>query len=447
TNSTITLYYTWCKDAGKSNQFTEGTQSLRKQTIERHLIINDHQKAIIAWDNRQTKLMQGFTRQLSIQKLTIISLIQNIYYLSKNNQAITQFFNLCQLNHLQTINQEQLYFEIEPIVLKSNNKNFNQSNQSRNEYATYENPISGRIFLKTISFTIKHEVIQEILNSKYWSILIDKSTIFTNKHLAVVTKHLSENKPILHYFEMIKLEDCSAESFTINLKRFILAKLLNIENLVHFGSDGTSTMLGHQNRVAACQDAAEKILYFEKYEKLVKEIYTYFSSSYKRLLKLKMVQNTLEEPELMILNISIKRALLDEAANNMQAAILLADINQTFEIHAMHYKLNLLVNNILPTYGQILLKYIEENNLDTSQFSTFISEFASATITSLNNHFPNLEFYKAIKIYDPKQLPISNNDLANYGNEVINILSNFYGTEKVINNQQFIPPLEKKRFN
>ncbi|CAG8489044.1 292_t:CDS:1 [Scutellospora calospora] len=60
-NSTITLYCTWCKDAGKSNQFTEGTQALRKQTIERHLIINDHQKAIIARDNQQTKLMQGFT--------------------------------------------------------------------------------------------------------------------------------------------------------------------------------------------------------------------------------------------------------------------------------------------------------------------------------------------------------------------------------------------------
>ncbi|CAG8489063.1 293_t:CDS:2 [Scutellospora calospora] len=240
--------------------------------------------------------------------------MRNIYYLSKNNQALNQFLNLCQLNHLQTINQDQLYFEIEPIILKSNNENFSQSNQSRNEYATYENPISGRIFLEAISFTIEHE-----------SILIDESTIFTNKHLAIVTKHLTKNKPILRYLGMIKLEDCSAELITINLKRFILAKLLNIENLVHFGSDSASTMLSYQNGVAARlkkynpfitenhyiahhlhlagQDAAEKVSYFKKYEKLVKGIYTYFSSSYKRLLLLKMVQNTLEEPELMILNI------------------------------------------------------------------------------------------------------------------------------------------------
>ncbi|CAG8704862.1 16791_t:CDS:2, partial [Cetraspora pellucida] len=183
---------------------------------------------------------------------------------------------------------------------------------------------------------------------------------------------------------MIKLEDCSTKIITINLKGFILAKLLNIENLVHFRSD-SSIMLSHQNGVAAyfkkynsfitnnyCivyhlhladQVAAEKVSYFEKYKKLVKGIYTYFNSPYKRLLILKMVQNTLKEPELIILNISIKEALLDEAANNMQAAILLADIYQTFEI-----------------------------------------------------------------------LPISDNNLANYGNEAINILSNFYETEKVINN-------------
>ncbi|CAG8818284.1 8522_t:CDS:2, partial [Cetraspora pellucida] len=259
-------------------------------------------------------------------------------------------------------------------------------------------------------------------------------TIFTNKHLAVVTKHLSENKPILCYLGMIELEDCSAKTMTINLKRFILAKLLNIENLVHFGSNDASIMLGYQNRAAwlkkynlfitknyciahylhlAGQDAAKKVSYFEKYKKLVKRIYTYFSSSYKRLLTLKIVQNTLKEPEIMILNISIEGALLDEAANNMQAAILLADIDQTFEIV-------------------------------TIQFSIFISEFASATITSLNNYFPNRKLYEAIKIYNPKQLLISDNDLANYGNEAINILSNFYRTEKIINNQQFIPLLEKK---
>ncbi|RIB23867.1 hypothetical protein C2G38_2170126 [Gigaspora rosea] len=77
---------------------------------------------------------------------------------------------------------------------------------------------------------------------------------------------------------MIELDDCKAESITANLKRFILAKLFNIEHLVHFGSNSAS------------QDATEKNL------------------------------------EL------IKGVLLDKVANNTQVATLLADINQTFEI-------------------------------------------------------------------------------------------------------------------
>ncbi|CAG8853784.1 45492_t:CDS:1, partial [Gigaspora margarita] len=277
-------------------------------------------------------------------------------------------------------------------------------------------------------------------------------TMFTSKHLAIVTKHLFENKPILRYLGMIELDDCGAESITANLKRFILAKLLNIEYLIHFGSDGASTILGHQNGVAAClkkynpfitknhciahrlhlagQDAAEKVLYFAKYEKLVKGIYTYFSSSYKWLLALKMVQNTLEEPKLMILNIVstrwlslsnviynfhqnlelIKGALLDEAANNTQAATLLADIDQTFKIITMFladyfFIIDKLIcifqseyisfidikqyiimacdalqaqfignNDVLPTYGKNLLKYMDDNNLDITQTPIFISE-------------------------------------------------------------------------
>ncbi|CAG8749601.1 16503_t:CDS:2, partial [Dentiscutata heterogama] len=125
-------------------------------------------------------------------------------------------------------------------------------------------------------------------------------------------------------------------------------KLLNIENLVHFGSDGASTMLNHQNRVAARLKKYNPFITENHYK--AHHLYLAGQDAAK-----KMVQNTLEEPELMILNIvstrwlsflnvihnfyqnleSIKGALLDEAANNMQEAILLADIDQTFEIITM----------------------------------------------------------------------------------------------------------------
>ncbi|CAG8473015.1 9693_t:CDS:2 [Cetraspora pellucida] len=151
----------------------------------------------------------------------------------------------------------------------------------------------------------------------------------------------------------------NAKSITEDLERFIIAKLLNIKNIFHFGSDGaSSTMLRCRTGVAArlkkynpyltknhciahqlhlaSQDAAEQVPYFKKYDALVKGIYLYFSNSYKRLLTLKLVQNTLEEPKLVLLNIvstrwllfsnvihnfyrslkSVKEALLEESTTN-----------------------------------------------------------------------------------------------------------------------------------
>ncbi|CAG8720731.1 8026_t:CDS:2 [Gigaspora margarita] len=313
----VTVFCTWCRAAKRVNQFTEGTNSLRKQTFERHLATVDHQKATIFQDNQQTTIIQGFTRQLNDQILKIISLMRN----SIDNETF---------------------------------------NQRQHEYASYENPISGRAFLASIAFVIEHEIIQD--------------TSFTAKHLAIVTKYIAQNTPVLQYLGMIELENCNSESINNNLERFIIAKSLNIENLTHFGSDGASTMLGQRTGVAArlkkynpyltenhciahrlhlaSQDAAEQVAYFKTYDTLVKGIYLYFSSSYKRLLTLKMVQHNLEEPELVLLNIistrwlsfsniihnfhqcleSIKGALLEEAANNQQAASLLANINQNLKL-------------------------------------------------------------------------------------------------------------------
>ncbi|CAG8579745.1 18231_t:CDS:2 [Racocetra persica] len=342
----VIVFCTWCKVAKKSNQFTESIQSLRKQTFEHHLITVDHQKATIFQDNQQTTIIQRFTQQLNDQKLKIISLIRNVYYLSKSNQ----------------------------------------------------------------------------------NILIDKSTSFTAKHLAIVTKYLTQNTPVLRYLGMIELDNCNAESITNNLERFIIAKSLNIENPTHFGSDRASTILGQCTGIAAhlkkynpyitenhciahrlhlaSQDIAKQVAYFKTYDTIVKGIYLYFSSSY-------------------------KRALLEEAANNQQAASLLANINQEFEI-------------VLPTYGSNLLEYIANNNLNIYELPIFIFDFAQATIECLNNRFPNQELYNALGIFDLEQLPKLDSDLANYSNKNIKILSNFYRTSKMINSKEFKPLINNR---
>lgn len=104
------MFCSWCKDAKKKNIFTTSTQSYWKQTLEWHMDIDDHKIATVVKDKSQTSNMQGFTWQLGEEKLKVISLMCNVYYLSKNGQALNLYPELCRLIHLQINNQNELQY-------------------------------------------------------------------------------------------------------------------------------------------------------------------------------------------------------------------------------------------------------------------------------------------------------------------------------------------------
>src|SRR6266496_240026 len=124
---------------------------------------------------------------------------------------------------------------------------------------------------------------------------------------------------------MINLDELNAEAITLNLKNFISAKGLKIENLLHFGCDGITILIGKNTGVVkrfqdinpfitsvhciahrlhlAGKDAVKHIPYFNHYETTIKKLYNYFSGSHRHMQNLKMIQKTLEDPQLAILNI------------------------------------------------------------------------------------------------------------------------------------------------
>jgi len=51
------------------------------------------------------------------------------------------------------------------------------------------------------------------------------------------------------------------------------------------------------------KDAANEVQYFKEYEATCKELYSYFNGSYKRMINLKIIQETNDDPQLIILNI------------------------------------------------------------------------------------------------------------------------------------------------
>ena len=70
-------------------------------------------------------------------------------------------------------------------------------------------------------------MIDEIKASEQWSILIDESiTITDEKYLVIVSKHISNNIPILRYVGLIELDDCTANNIVIQIKNFLMEKEL-----------------------------------------------------------------------------------------------------------------------------------------------------------------------------------------------------------------------------
>ncbi|CAG8623393.1 7768_t:CDS:2, partial [Scutellospora calospora] len=212
----------------------------------------------------------------------------------------------------------------------------------------------------------KESVILKLNDYEIFS-LIDESTSFNAKHLLIVAKYFINNKLVLQYLRIIELTNCNAKSITKDLERFIIAKSLNIKNIFYFRSDIQNTLeeleLVLLNIVSTCWLLFSNIIYnFYRSLKLVKEV------------------------------------LLEEAITNQQAVSLLTDIDQEFEI--------IIINEVLPTYSPNLYEYIANNNLNIDQLLIFISEFILAIIESLNNHFSNRELFNVLKIFDSEQLQI-----------------------------------------
>ncbi|CAG8813921.1 10504_t:CDS:2, partial [Cetraspora pellucida] len=177
-------------------------------------------------------------------------------------------------------------------------------------YRSYLNSVAAQNFAEAIVHVIETSLINEIKLSVNWSIMINESTSIDEKHLVIASQHIAFNTSIIHYLELIKLEDCKSKSIMKTLETFIITKNLSIMNISHFGNDGALMITE--------QDASKTVPYFKEYETICRSLYNYFSSSYKQMLNLKIIQKTNKDPQLNFLNIINTRWLsMLNAINNL----------------------------------------------------------------------------------------------------------------------------------
>ena len=173
--------------------------------------------------------------------------MRDAYFCSKQNLALNIYPDLNNLIEYQIKNHNEINYQTlptkvlpSPLYSQRLPLTFTTSN-----YATYKNPKARLKFIESISYVIERQIIEEINSSTGWSILLDESTTITiDKHLAILSKHMVGNEPVVRYLGMINLEECDANSITRDIEIFLNVKGLSLQSLYHIGSDGASVMTG-----------------------------------------------------------------------------------------------------------------------------------------------------------------------------------------------------------
>lgn len=95
--------------------------------------------------------------------------------------------------------------------------------------------------------------------------------------------------------------------------------------------------------------------------------------------------------------------------------------------------------NIQPTFGTILLRFMNQQNILPDELPLFIREFAINTVKNIQLRFPDRAIINSFRIFDPKQLPTDRYLISTYGNNEITEIGNFYGiSKKIAGNKKFI---------
>ena len=310
---------------------------------------------------------------------------------------------------------------------------------------------------------------------------------------------------------MIDLESTTAENIYNQILSFCTSNKISYHKIIHFGSDGASNMTGNQTGVArrlkeinpfmtsihcishrlhlAGKDASNEVEYFQKYEQVLQNLYSYFSKSHKRQDLLKLMQEINDEPTLKVLKLCETRWLslsnsvhnLHQIMNSVLAAlnedmldgdkhanVLLGQLDHNFIVATMfladltnilkrlikifqldnlslsQYKPNIDAtikeitmefigdSEVLPNYGIIFKNYLEINNCPVP---SFVKDYSLAIIKAINGRFPNTELFSLFRIFDPNELPDAQDNLNLYGQSEIEFLDEFYGDTKLVNGE------------
>ena len=175
-----------------------------------------------------------------------------------------------------------------------------------------------------ITKAIRDELVSEIVQSEFYSIMIDESTDLTvQKHLSICIKYVKNGEAVTKFLTNVNVEDGKAHTIVRHVVTALENHGLKPEKMVSLATDGAATMMGHKTGVGvqlkskhspfmvqthclahrlnlAVVDSIKKNDTLVKFREKFNSLYHFMSSSSSRTSRLKSIQALLLEPELSI---------------------------------------------------------------------------------------------------------------------------------------------------
>ncbi|KAK6168057.1 hypothetical protein SNE40_021959 [Patella caerulea] len=220
------MYCKICEEFGNNKKltFVTGSQNFRKSNLWEHKMSSEHNYAFDRSEGKSTpqpltKIKQKKQNEELLDEVdqAMLTIIRNLYFISKENIAIDKFERL---NELSALNGS-------PMTSK-----------------LYRHYYTASEFVKLISDDIEDSIISDVRSSPVFGILLNDSLVLPpDKHLILYISFIKDGILQTRFVRLLEADCSSAESITTSLLAFLHDSKIDVNKLFGIGSDGDAVMI------------------------------------------------------------------------------------------------------------------------------------------------------------------------------------------------------------
>ena len=288
-----------------------GCFALQHDSLVVHASSSIHKLSQAKWIYGNERKAKPITEHIACiddrNKERVITMMKLVYWMVQEDLPLSKYESLCLLS-----------------------MSLNTPNMAKNkDYTSYTNHMAAKEFVFAISEYLEELQISRMLDSPFFSVMLDESTDRSlEKHLVVYATFLDSKglgPPISQFLKLINVVAGRGKTTYDAIKGLMEARGLSNERLIGVSTDGASSMVGNENgfvtflkkdvpnlvgvhciahrEALAAADASKRIPELLFVEKLANKVYSWAQNSSKRNSQLISLQEVMQLETLHVIQI------------------------------------------------------------------------------------------------------------------------------------------------